>query len=42
MDDAYSCMRGINEFDENLATTKFNDSTNFNKKEIEVSMFITI
>lgn len=39
MDDACSWMRGIHEFYENLATTKFNDSTDFNKKEIEVSLF---
>lgn len=36
MDDVNSCMRGTNEFDENLATTKFNDSTDFNKKDIVV------
>lgn len=36
MEDANSWMRGIHEFDKNLATTTFNDSTDFNKKEIEV------
>lgn len=32
-------MRGMHEFDENLGTKTFNDSTDFNKKEIVESLF---